>query len=142
MPIEIVVDYPIGQSASGPSMIVDRKIDEIVLFYNFMDLDNEKDGFYLKLISSTDHGKTWSAPQDVTSQITKPKWHHDFKFITSGRGTQKQSGKLLHTFVNLERGLYVFGSDDHCKTWFLIDTPVTPGDESKIVELADWNVDD
>lgn len=107
-----------------------------------MDLDNEKDGFYLKLISSTDHGKTWSAPQDVTSQITKPKWHHDFKFITSGRGTQKQSGKLLHTFVNLERGLYVFGSDDHCKTWFLIDTPVTPGDESKIVELADWNVDD
>ena len=28
-------------------------------------------------------------------------------------------------------------SDDHGKTWFLIDTPVEPANESKIVELAD-----
>jgi len=39
--------------------------------------------------------------------------------------------------VNLESGLHLFGSDDHGKSWFFIDTPILPGDESKIVELVD-----
>jgi sialidase-1 len=43
----------------------------------------------------------------------------------------------LHTLVNLERGLHLFGSRDHGKSWFLIDTPIKPGDESKVVELSD-----
>ena len=63
--------------------------------------------------------------------------HNDFKFITSGRGIQTSRGKLLHTLVNLENGLYLFGSDDHGESWHFIDTPIIPGDESKIVELVD-----
>jgi sialidase-1 len=39
--------------------------------------------------------------------------------------------------VNLKSGLHVFGSDDHGKSWYFIDTPILPGDESKIVELVD-----
>ena len=35
--IEKVVDFPFGQSASDPSMIVDQITGEIFLFYNFMD---------------------------------------------------------------------------------------------------------
>jgi len=136
-PIETVVNYPIGQSASDPSMIVDKKTGKIFLFFNFMDLENEKGVYYFKVVSSLDHGKTWSEPQDITSQISKPNWHRDFKFITSGRGIQTQSGKLLHTIVNLEKGLHLFGSDDHGKSWFLFETPISPADESKIVELAD-----
>lgn len=135
--IETVVDYPLGKSASDPSMIVDKVTGAIFLFFNFMDLDHEKDVYYLKVVKSTDNGQTWSSPIDITSQITKPGWHHDFKFITSGRGIQTSSGKLLHTLVNLESGLHLFGSDDHGKSWYLIDTPITPGDESKIVELID-----
>jgi sialidase-1 len=41
--------------------------------------------------------------------------------------------------VNLMSGLHVFGSNDHGKSWYFIDTAVQPGDESKIVELADGN---
>jgi len=101
--IETIVDYPFGKSASDPSMIVDEVTGEIFLFYNFMDLKNEKDVYYLHVMKSSDHGKNWSESIDITSQICKPEWHHDFKFITSGRGIQTRSGKLLHCMVNLAR---------------------------------------
>jgi len=140
--IEIIVDYPLGQSASDPSMIVDEVTDEVFLFFNYMDLDKEKNVYYLRVMKSSDNGKTWSSPVDITSQISMQAWHQDFKFITSGRGIQTRSGKLLHTLVNVDRGLFLFGSDDHGRTWFLIDTPLKPADESKVVELADgsWMV--
>ncbi len=135
--IETVVDYPKGQSASDPSMIVDKITGEIFLFFNYMDLNNEKDIYYFKVIKSNDNGHTWSQPQNITSQITNPDWHNDFKFITSGKGIQLTNGNLLHTIVNVNNGLHLFESDNHGNSWHLIDTPIKPGDESKIVELAD-----
>jgi len=44
--------------------------------------------------------------------------------------------------VNLDSGMHLFGSDDHGKSWHLIDFPVSPTNESKVVELAngDWMV--
>lgn len=140
--IEVIVDFPLGESASDPSIIVDQITKEIFLFYNYMNLNLEKEVYYLHYVKSTDHGKTWSDPVDITQQISKPEWHKNFKFITSGEGIQTRSGKLLHTLVNLENGLVLFGSDDHGKTWHLIDHPLKPADESKVVELADgtWMV--
>lgn len=140
--IETIVDYPLGKSASDPSMIVDKITGEIFMFFNYMDLEHEKDVYYLKVIKSSDNGKTWSTPRDITSQITKPTWQKDFKFITSGRGIQTSKGKLLHTLVNLQKGLHLFASDDHGKSWYLINTPIKPADESKIVELSNdtWMV--
>ncbi len=135
--IEKIIDFPLGKSASDPSMIVDEKTNEIFMFYNYMDLDKEKDVYYLHVTKSADNGKTWSEPEDITSQIAKPEWHNDFKFITSGRGIYTSTDKLLHCMVNLKSGLHVFGSDDHGKSWYFIDTPILPGDESKIVELVD-----
>lgn len=137
--IEKAVDFPLGKSASDPSMIVDAVTKEIFLFYNYMDLEKEKGIFYLHVTKSSDNGKTWSKPNDITSQITKPEWRKDFKFITSGNGIQTRSGKLLHCMVNLNKGLHVFGSNDHGKTWFVLDTPIKPADESKIVELNNGN---
>jgi sialidase-1 len=141
-PIETVINFPEGKSASDPSMIVDKVTGEIFLFYNYMNLDTEKDIYYLHVMKSADNGKTWSDPKDITAQIAKPEWHKDFKFITSGRGIQTSTGKLLHCMVNLNSGMHIFGSDDHGKTWYFIDTPITPADESKIIELADgtWMV--
>ena len=111
--IERIVDFPEGRSASDPSMIVDRVSGEIFIFYNYMDLEREKDIYYLHVMKSGDNGKSWSEPTDITSQITKPEWHKDFKFITSGRGIQTSTGKLLHCMVNLDHGMHLFASDDH-----------------------------
>ena len=140
--IEKIIDYPLGQSASDPSMILDKQTNTIFLFYNYMDLDNQKDIYYLKYISSNDNGKSWSKPVDITNQISKENWKNDFKFITSGRGIQTKKGILLHCLVNLQKGTHVFGSNDNGKTWFITETPTSPGDESKIVELNDgsWMV--
>jgi sialidase-1 len=123
-------------------MIVDEVTGDIILFYNFMDLDEGPDVYRLHVMRSADNGKTWTEPEDITPQITKPEWRDDFKFITSGRGIQTSSGTLLHTLVNLDEGLHLFGSDNHGDSWYLIDTPIEPGDESKVVELADgtWMV--
>jgi sialidase-1 len=140
--IETVVDFPLGKSASDPSMIVDRETKEIFLFYNYMDLDKEKDVYYLHVVSSKDNGKTWGEPRDITHQIALPAWKKDFKFITSGRGIQLKDGTMLHCMVNLNSGGHIFGSDDHGKTWFLINKAITPFNESKIVELTngDWMI--
>ena len=138
--IETIIDYPIGESAPDPSMILDKTTGEIFLFFNYMNLETEKDIYYLKMISSTNNGLSWSTPIDITSQITKPEWKNDFKFITSGRGIQTRSGALIHTLVNLENGLHLFKSDDHGKNWSLIDTPIKPADESKVMELSDGSL--
>ncbi|MEG1545513.1 MAG: sialidase family protein, partial [Tannerellaceae bacterium] len=106
-------------------------------FYNYMDLENENGIYYLHVIKSADNGKTWSKPMDITSQITKPEWRKDFQFITSGNGIQTRCGELLHCLANLKHGLHVFGSNDHGKSWYVIDTPIKPADESKMVELSD-----
>lgn len=140
--IERIVDYPIGQSASDPSIIVDEETGIIFLFYNYMDLENERDVYYLKYKKSMDNGQSWSEPIDITHQISKPEWKKDFKFITSGRGIQTSTGKLIHTLVNLDNGLHLFESDDHGENWKLLNTPLIPGNESKVVELSDgsWMV--
>ena len=135
--INRLVDYPFGESASDPSMIFDKKTKQIYLFYNYMNLEKDKDVYYLKYVTSLDNGITWSQPIDITDQISKPEWKNDFKFITSGRGFQTRDGTLLHCLVNLQNGTHVFGSNDHGKTWYIADAPISLGDESKIVELND-----
>lgn len=135
--IERVIDFPEGQSASDPSMILDEETGKIFLFYNYMDLVKEFNIYKLHVVESADNGATWSTPRDITSQITKPEWREDFMFITSGRGSQTKDGTLLHTLVNLDHGLHLFASDDHGESWYLLDTPIAPGDESKVLELND-----
>lgn len=140
--VERVADFPLGQSASDPSLIVDGVTGEIFLFYNFMDLVREKDVYYYHVMRSKDNGKTWSKPEDITNQISKPEWKGNFMFIASGRGIQTKSGKLLHCLVNIQLGGFIFGSDDHGKSWYVKETPINPFDESKIMELEDgtWMV--
>lgn len=135
--IETVADFPDGRSASDPSMIVNEVTGTIFLFYNYMDLDAAPGRYRMHVLSSTDNGRTWIGPTDISHQILRPEWRDDFVFITSGRGTQTRSGALLHTLVHLEEGVFVFSSEEHGASWFRLDVPVRPADESKIVELSD-----
>ena len=138
--IQTIVDYPKGESASDPSMILDKTTGRLFLFFNYMNLITEKDIYYFKMTSSDDNGLSWTKPMDITSQITKSDWKSDFKFITSGRGIQTDSGELIHTIVNLQKGLFLFKSSNHGKSWNLIDTPISPADESKVIQLADGSL--
>jgi sialidase-1 len=141
--VQTLIDFPVGQSASDPSFVVDYQDKRVFLFYNYMDLKNHKGKYRIQVIMTNDNGVSWSAPLDVTDQIFKPEWSNSFVFVTSGNGIQTQNGTLLHTLVHVgEKSGYVFGSRDGGKTWSLTSPPLTPADESKIVELSDgiWMV--
>lgn len=139
----VVVDIEEGVSASDPSFITDRQTGDVLLFYNYMDHLKEKGIYRFQYVRSTDLGKSWSKPVDFTEQVMREGWEKPFAFITSGNGVQTRDGRLLHTLTHVgEKSAYVIMSTDHGKTWKLIDRPLIPGDESRVVELLDgsWMV--
>lgn len=135
-------------AGSDPSLIVDSVEGKIFLFYNVWKWENTKNWdknvyrFYVQ--ESSDNGKTWSKPRDISSDIAFPGWgfgnardNGGFIFISSGSGIQTKDGTLLHTIVHVNDGNALFGSTDHGKTWKAIGKPVKNGDECKVVELKD-----
>lgn len=148
-----VTAFPDGQVASDPALIVDRITGEIFCFYNFLDHDLEinktrpskKAVNYRHYVqSSKDHGKTWSEPRDIRDNILpKGVKERDFVFITSGRGVQTRSGALIHTICHVGKGGYLFGSNDHGKTWQALKSKMfSPADENKFLELSngEWMI--
>ena len=135
-------------AGSDPSFVVDAQAKKIFLFYNVWlwedtkAWDNNVYRFYVQ--ESSDDGKTWSRPRDISKDIAFPEWPFGkarnaggFIFISSGSGAQMKDGTLLHTIVHVNDGNALFGSDDHGKTWKPFGKPVKNGDECKVVELSD-----
>ncbi|GAA5495255.1 hypothetical protein Rhal01_01430 [Rubritalea halochordaticola] len=135
-PMEIVADFPAKHGGTDPSMVLDRETGEIFIFFSYMAKPPSKE-FRFMVCSSKDHGKTWSEPRDITEDISKPEWKNSFKFISSGRASQTADGKLIHNYVILGKGVKIFSSDDHGKTWKLEDAEIKPADESRVLELTD-----
>ncbi len=132
-----LVDYPRGQSASDPSLIIDSDSGEVLLIYNYMDLERGKDRYFFHLIRSRDNGQSWTEPEDITPQLSLPEQADMFRFITSGRGLQTRAGRLIHTMVYPGLGVRLIASDDHGQSWYLLSQLISPADESKLVELDD-----
>ena len=151
--VEFVTNYPDGQVASDAALIVDKTTGEIFLFYNFLDHDLEINktrpnktavNYRYHVRSSKDNGKSWSDPVDIRDDIVPAHvGDRDFVFITSGRGTQTRSGTLIHTLTHVGQGGYLFGSEDHGKSWGLLNAKsYSPANENKFVELGngDWMI--
>ncbi len=133
-PIE-VMDQSDDGGCSDPSLLVDEITGDVFCFYNFMVSDKSSKEFRFYVQSSSDHGKTWGKPFDFTDQVAGPELKDAFKFVTSGRGIQTRQGALVHNYVRVGKGVTLYASHDHGKNWQTIGE-VTPGDESKVVELS------
>lgn len=140
-PIQKVVDYPKGQSSSDASMVLNKITGEILLFYNYMDLKNARDIYKQFYVISKDNGKTWSNPREITNQIAPKDSYKDFKFITSGRAVQDKNGIIYQTLVDLQKGVYIFKTEDGGISWSLLtDRPVKPADETTIAIADNGNI--
>lgn len=89
------------------------------------------------LVSSSDDGITWSAPDNITAQVKNPAWH--LFFNGPGNGIAMQDGKLVFAAqywdeVKKPYSTIVY-SDDHGATWRGgINGPKSNTTESQVVE--------
>jgi len=96
-------------------------------------------------ISSTDDGRTWSKPEEITGNVKKPDW--TWYATGPGSGIQitkgKHAGRLMAACDHIEAGTkhhysHVVYSDDHGKTWKLGGrTANHEVNECEVVELID-----
>lgn len=100
---------------------------------------------------STDNGQSWSAPQNITSQIfgdgcadpVRATWQGSF--FGSGRGLTLRDGRLMAVIAARGPGFtgshnYAVYSDDEGLTWNVSDLAMTNGDEAKVVELNNGDI--
>lgn len=92
---------------------------------------------------STDDGKTWAKPVEITSNVKKPDW--TWYATGPGVGIQLKSGRLLIPCDNYvaqtkARQSHVIYSDDKGSTWKLGGVVGPDCNESQAVELADGTV--
>lgn len=112
----------------NPTPVVDRETGTIWLAVNrdYLDERGSRGGGALLLLNSTDDGKTWSKPIDITKQVKHPDWKH-YAF-GPGIGIQIQhgpdKGRLVlpgnyrESFNKREPSWsHILYSDDHGQTW-------------------------
>ena len=61
-------------AGSDPSLIVDSDTKKIFLFYNVWESKKRHGIFQFYVQESSDNGKTWSEPRDISSDIAFPEW--------------------------------------------------------------------
>lgn len=140
----------------NPAPVVDPKTGRVVVLATHKDGDdteieiltgNGDDSSRVWLLSSTDDGRTWGRPDDITSTVKADTW----RWYTVGPGHAialrhgPHKGRLVaaanHTDAEKGAGDHVLYSDDGGRTWQQ-GADDTPGgsdhpDENTVAELAD-----
>ena len=91
---------------------------------------------------STDDGLTWSAPIDITEQITDVKTDIGKK-TGPGAGIQTSDGRLVIPYgigPELESRAMIVYSDDHGETWHAGGRVDSKSTETQVVELSDGSL--
>lgn len=100
---------------------------------------------------STDNGKTWSEPRDITGQLygtectvtDRQGWYASF--CASGNGLLTRDGRIMFVAAVRENSAntlsnFVYYSDDNGETWNVSQRAKLGGDESKVTELNDGTI--
>ncbi len=157
---EKVWDWPRNEkeewSVGEPALVVDQVAKKVFLLTYGNDWKKISPGHDWKkwigrtfVQESADNGRTWSAPRDISGDMSFPEWPFGKTveekgeiFVTSGSGFQTKDGTLLVVMNRVGDGwtgdeVCLLGSSDHGRTWRPFGKPAKPGDESKVVELPD-----
>ena len=150
LPIQVLAeeggDAPI--KFGNPCPVVDTESGTIWLTMNRStgEAQNERGGGEILVMSSSDHGTTWSKPRDITGQVKKPNWKHYAQ--GPGIGIQlrhgKHKGRLVvpanyrESFNNRDPSYsHVMFSDDGGQTWQLGGIVGPHTNECQIAEIIE-----
>ncbi|MEV4619162.1 exo-alpha-sialidase [Asanoa sp. NPDC049573] len=160
LPTQTVVPSVDGQSWGNPAFVVDRQTGEVFLFYMLSERLPENtscsgDSGDLYVVSSRDHGATWSAPHSLSEVFDHFPYEWALHGPGPGHGIQLDNGRLLLNVLHrrvivgntvAERYYGVAGvySDDHGRTWRATgEVPVSvdyPINEARMVQRRDGAV--
>lgn len=142
---------PSGQNGVGdPSILVDTKTNTVWIVAAWthgmgnqrawwsshpgMDMNHTAQ---LVLAKSTDDGKTWSSPINITEQVKDPSWY--FLLQGPGRGITMQDGTLVFPtqFIDSTRvpNAGIMYSKDGGKTWKMHNYARTNTTEAQVAEV-------
>lgn len=89
--------------------------------------------------NSTDNGRTWSAPINITEQVKSPDWYITLQ--GPGRGITMNDGTLVFAFQYVDTARMpnatIIYSKDHGATWKAGAAARVNTTEAQVVELAD-----
>lgn len=101
--------------------------------------------------TSSDHGKTWTTPRDITHQLfgadnsdpVRSKWYASF--CGAGHGLTMRSGRLMvvgtvRETTSTSLNNYAYYSDNEGLTWNVSSRAIQGGDEAKVVELNNGDI--
>ncbi|MEG3656654.1 sialidase family protein [Arenibacter palladensis] len=146
-----------GNTCGNPAPVVDEVTGDIFLLSTWnLGTDHESDIIAQKsedtrrvfILKSTNDGKSWSRPKEITSDVKLPHW--TWYATGPGSGIQilggKYKGRLVIACDHIEGETkkyysHTIFSDDHGSTWQLGGT--TPQDqvnECEVVELSDHSL--
>ncbi|WP_346237066.1 sialidase family protein [Niabella insulamsoli] len=147
---KIIVRSTAGACFANPTPVVDRR-GGIHLFYaqNF-----HNDSSHLYKIVSRNHGKTWSAPVELTHLFADDPLQRPFHLPGPGHGVVLKNGRLLvqvwhRRSIKYERSQRAYGvsvliSDDHGLSWengnYVPAADSLEGNESRLVALKNGSV--
>ncbi len=136
-----------GKTYGDAALVTDKNTGNIICMYVgdrgfFASTPSNRAVIYYSV--SKDHGKTWSAPKEINSQIYAGHSNWYAAFAGSGRGTQMSDGRIVFVLAvrpNSAQTAYVDNwtiySDDGGTTWNVSDNRATDvGNEAKTIELA------
>ena len=149
-----VIRHDSGNTCGNPCPVVDKATGTVWLFSTWNRGDDpepkiidrtSKDTRRVFVMSSSNDGRTWSAPKEVTSVVKKPDW--TWYATGPGSGIQIERGphvgRLVIACDHIEAESkhyysHVVFSDDHGNTWTLGgSSPNRQVNECEVVELTD-----
>lgn len=150
---EMMIVWDDAENTCGnPAPVVDRKTGRIILLSTWnLGSDSEqmiiegksKDTRRIFVMNSSDDGKTWSKPKEITADVKKPNWTWYATGPINGiqLTSKKYNGRLIIPSDHIEAGTkkyfsHTIHSDDGGFTWKLGgSTPTDQVNECTVVEL-------
>ena len=147
-PLQVIGDDG-ADTFGNPCVVVDRETGTMWLFV-IRTTGSDKEHAIIAgqsrslpkpwVLSSTDEGRSWSAPRDLTAVLKGPDW--TWYSLGPGIGIQTRDGRLVipgnHAIAGsgVHRSHLVY-SEDHGKSWHLGASAADGTNESQVVELSD-----